>query len=101
MASFASEASFRWKRGLAVNSRRKFVAQAGVLAAGTMGALALPADEKISDLSAPDTVSLCDEWSFRTDSGNVGKAQRWFGRDESISAWHEVLAPHTCQHDPA
>src|SRR5260370_31470748 len=66
-----------------------------------MGAPALPGDEKISDLSAPDTVSLCGGWSFRTDSGNVGKEQRWFGRDESISGWHKVLVPHTSQVDPA
>jgi len=84
-----------------VNSRRKFLTQAGVLAASTVGTPALPADEKISDLSAPDTVSLCGQWSFRTDSGNVGKEQRWFGNDESISAWHKVLVPHTWQVDPA
>ncbi len=84
-----------------MNSRRKFLTQAGVLAASTVGTPALPADEKISDLSAPDTVSLCGQWSFRTDSGNVGKEQRWFGNDESISAWHKVLVPHTWQVDPA
>jgi beta-galactosidase len=84
-----------------VNSRRKFLAQAGVLAAGTMGAPALPAGEKTSDVSAPETVSLCGQWSFRTDSGNVGKEQRWFGSDEPISAWHRVLVPHTWQVDSA
>ncbi len=83
-----------------MNSRRKFLVQTGVLAAGTMGAPALPAGEKISDLSAPETVSLCGQWSFRIDSGNVGKEQRWFGSDESISAWHKVLVPHTWQVDP-
>jgi beta-glucuronidase len=75
--------------------------QAGVLAAGSVGATALPAGEKTSDPSAPETVSLCGQWSFRTDSGNVGKEQRWFGGDESISAWHKVLVPHTWQVDAA
>jgi len=84
-----------------VNSRRKFLTQAGVLAAGTMGAPAFPAGEKTSDLSAPETASLCGQWLFRTDSGNVGKEQRWFGGHESVSAWLKVLVPHTWQVDPA
>ena len=84
-----------------MNSRRKFLTQAGVLAAGTMGAPALPIGEKTSDSSAPETVSLCGQWSFRTDSGNVGKEQRWYGSDESIGAWHKVRVPHTWQVDPA
>jgi beta-galactosidase len=84
-----------------VNSRRKFLTQAGVLAAGTMGAPAVSTGEKTSDLSAPETVSLCGQWSFRTDSGNVGKEQRWYGSDESIGTWHRVLVPHTWQVDLA
>jgi len=84
-----------------VNSRRKFLTQAGVLAAGTMGAPALPIGEKTSDLSAPETVSLCGQWSFRTDSGNVGKEQRWYGSDESIGAWRKVSVPQTWQIDSA
>ena len=84
-----------------MNSRRKFLTQAGVLAAGTMGAPAFPAGEKTSDLSAPETASLCGQWLFRTDSGNVGKEQRWFGGHESVSAWLKVLVPHTWQVDPA
>src|SRR5260370_8677565 len=66
-----------------------------------MGAPALPAGAKTADLSAPGTVSLCGQWSFRIDSGNVGKEQRWYGSDEFISAWHKVLVPHTWQVDPA
>ena len=83
-----------------MNSRRKFLTQAGVLAAGTVGATALRADEKTLDLSAPETASLCGQWWFRTDSGNIGKEQHWFGSDESISAWLKVLVPHTWQVDP-
>src|SRR5258708_23751838 len=75
--------------------------QAGALAAGTIGAPALAASEKTSDRSAPETVSLCGQWWFRTDSGNVGKEQRWYGSDESIGAWRKVRVPHTWQIDPA
>ncbi len=84
-----------------MNSRRKFLTQAGILAAGTVGATALLADEKTLDLSAPETASLCGQWWFRTDSGNIGKEQHWFGSDESISAWLKVLVPHTWQVDSA
>lgn len=82
-----------------MHSRRKFLTQAGVLAAGTMSARALPAAEKTTSLSAPEMVSLCGQWSFRTDSGNVGKEQRWYGGDESIGTWHKVCVPHTWQVD--
>jgi len=84
-----------------VHSRRKFLTQAGVLAAGTIATPALPAGEKTTDLSAPETVSLCGQWWFRTDSGNVGKEQHWYGSNESMGAWHKVRVPHTWQVDPA
>jgi beta-glucuronidase len=66
-----------------------------------MGAPALPAGEKTSGLCAPETVSLCGQWWFRTDSGNAGKDQHWYGSDESIAAWRKVSVPHTWQVDPA
>jgi len=84
-----------------VNSRRKFLTQAGVLAAGTMSTPALPAGAKTADVSAPETVSLCGQWWFRTDSGSVGEEQRWYGSDESIGAWRKVRVPHTWQVDSA
>ena len=84
-----------------MHSRRKFLTQAGVLAAGTIGTPALRAGDKTSDLSAPETVSLCGQWWFRTDSGNIGEEQRWYGSDESIGAWHKVRVPHTWQVDSA
>ncbi len=80
-----------------MHSRRKFLTQAGVLAAGTMGASAVLAGEKTSDLTAPETVSLCGQWWFRTDSGNVGEEQRWYGNDVSTGAWRQVRVPHTWQ----
>jgi beta-galactosidase len=83
-----------------MHSRRKFLTQVGVLAAGTMGTPALPAGEKTSVFIAPETVSLCGQWWFRTDSGNVGKEQRWYGSDESMVAWRKVRVPHTWQVEP-
>jgi len=80
-----------------VNSRRTFLTQAGVLAAGTIGTPALGAGEKTTDLSAPETVSLCGQWLFQTDSGNVGEEQRWYRTDDSINAWRKVRVPHTWQ----
>jgi beta-glucuronidase len=65
-----------------------------------LGTPALPAGEKTSDFTAPETVSLCGQWWFRTDSGNVGKEQRWYGSDESIVAWRKVRVPHTWQVEP-
>jgi beta-galactosidase len=84
-----------------VHSRRKFLTQAGVLAAGTMGTPALPAGEKRSDFTAPETVSLCGQWWFRTDPLNVGEEERWYGTIDSISAWRKVRVPHTWQVDLA
>ena len=80
-----------------MHSRRKFLTQAGVLAASSIGAPALPAESKASILSGSETVSLCGQWRFRTDSENIGEAQHWFGADESDSTWHKVLVPHTWQ----
>jgi len=84
-----------------VNTRRKFLTQVGVLAAGTIGTPAVLASEKTRDLSAPETVSLCGQWWFRTDSGTVGVEQRWYGKEESIGAWRKVRVPHTWQVDSA
>lgn len=84
-----------------MHSRRKFLTQAAVLAAGTMGTPALPAGEKTTDLSVPETVSLCGQWWFRTDSGSVGEEQRWYATDGSISTWRKVRVPHTWQVDSA
>jgi beta-galactosidase len=84
-----------------VNSRRKFLTQAGVLAAGTIGTPALPATKKTTELSASETVSLCGQWWFRTDSLNVGEEQRWYGTDDTASAWRQVRVPHTWQVETA
>jgi beta-galactosidase len=83
-----------------VNSRRKFLTQVGVLAAGAVDMPALPASQKTTDSSAPETVSLCGPWWFRTDSGSVGEEQHWHGTDNCESAWRRVRVPHTWQVDP-
>jgi len=46
-------------------------------------------------------LSLCGQWWFRTDSGNVGDAQRWYKTDKLSTAWRSVDVPHTWQVDPA
>jgi beta-galactosidase len=84
-----------------VHSRRKFLTQAGVLAAGAIGAPAFSRGEKTTGLPAPETVSLCGQWWFRTDSGSVGEEQRWYGANDSVSAWRKVRVPHTWQVDSA
>jgi beta-glucuronidase len=84
-----------------MHSRRKFLTEASIVAAGTLGTTVLKAVEKTPDLSAPETVSLCGQWWFRTDSGGVGVEQRWYGTDDSIGNWHRVNVPLTWQVDPA
>jgi beta-galactosidase len=83
-----------------MNSRRKFLTQAGVLAAGTMGTRTLAAVAKRTDSSAQETVSLCGPWWFRTDPLNVGEEERWYATNDSISAWRSVRVPHAWQVDP-
>src|SRR5216684_3528491 len=84
-----------------MHSRRKFLTEASIVAAGTLGTTVLKAVEKTPDLSAPETVSLCGQWWFRTDSGGVGVEQRWYGTDDSIGNWRRVNVPLTWQVDPA
>jgi len=84
-----------------VNSRRKFLTQAGLLAAGTMSTPALSAGARTADPFLPETVSLCGQWWFRTDPGSVGEGQRWYGSDDPLSAWRKVRVPHTWQVDPS
>ena len=64
-----------------------------------MGTSVLAAIEKTTNLSVPETASLCGQWWFRTDSGNVGKEQRWHGSGDSASGWRKVRVPHTWQVD--
>jgi len=84
-----------------MHSRRKFLTKAGILATGTLSASALNAVENRQDLSAKETLSLCGQWRFQTDSESVGVEQRWYGTDYSVSDWRKVNVPHTWQIDPA
>jgi beta-galactosidase len=83
-----------------MNSRRKFLTQAGVLAAGTMGTRTLAAVAKGGDSSAQETVNLCGPWWFRIDPLNAGEEERWYATNDSISAWRSVRVPHSWQVDP-
>jgi beta-galactosidase len=84
-----------------MNSRRKFLTQAGVLAAGTMGTRTLAVVAKGTDSSTQETVSLCGPWWFRIDPLNLGEEKRWYGTDDSLFDWRKVRVPHTWQVDPA
>src|SRR5260370_1034022 len=84
-----------------MNSRRKFLTQAGALAVGTMGTPTLAAGAKRTDSPAQETVDLCGQWWFRNDPLNVGEEQHWYGTDDSLFAWRKVRVPHTWQVDPA
>jgi beta-galactosidase len=80
-----------------VPSRRKFLTQTAVLAAGVIGAPVPRSEEKATEATAQETVSLCGQWWFRTDSGNEGVEQRWYGSDTSAHPWREVRVPDTWQ----
>jgi len=83
-----------------VNSRRKFLTQAGALAAGTLGTSTLAAGAKRTDTPVHETVSLCGQWWFRTDPLNVGEEQRWYGTEDTTGIWRQVRVPHTWQVEP-
>jgi beta-galactosidase len=84
-----------------VNSRRKFLTEAGVLAVSTIGRSTFAAGTKGTCSSAQETVSLCSPWWFRTDPLNVGEERRWYDTDDATSAWRQVRVPHTWQVEPA
>jgi beta-galactosidase len=101
-------------------SRRKFLAGAGMLAAGSLDAASSSAEEK-KVLSSSETVNLCGRWGFRTDPAGEGADQRWFDAeraladrslaehalaghpmaDHAVNDWQSVDVPHTWQVDPA
>ena len=83
-----------------MNSRRKFLTQAGALAAGTLGTSTLVAGAKRTDTPVQETVSLCGQWWFRTDPLNVGEEQRWYSTEDTTSTWRQVRVPHTWQIEP-
>lgn len=84
-----------------MNSRRKFLTQAGVLAAGALGTPGLATDQKTKRLSTAEPVSLSGQWWFRTDPGSVGEEQRWHETSDSSRGWGKVCVPHIWQIDSA
>jgi beta-galactosidase len=84
---------------LSVHSRRKFLTQAGILAAGTVSPPASAERRTATDFPATATATLCGQWWFRTDPGNVGEPQHWYVTDD-FAAWREVRVPHTWQVEP-
>lgn len=85
----------------AVQSRRHFLTQAGVIAAGTVGAIGLATGETAVNVLAPESASLCGEWSFRVDPEDRGAQQRWYQADDAPGDWRAVAVPHTWQVEAA
>jgi beta-galactosidase len=85
-------------------SRRKFLTNAGALAAGALGATALPVSssevEESPRSAGMETVSLCGEWWFRVDPDNAGRDRRWFDIDTPAADWSTARVPHTWQIQP-
>ena len=84
-----------------MHSRRKFLTQAGALAAGVIGRSAPALGPDGVDTTLQEAVSLCGEWGFRTDPGNTGELERWYEAHDLASSWRTVNVPHTWQVDPA
>ena len=81
-----------------MHSRRKFLTQAGIVAATTVATPARAERGTATDIHPTETVTatLCGQWWFRTDPGNVGESQGWSSADNS-NAWRTVRVPHTWQ----
>lgn len=45
----------------------------------------------------PATVDLSREWAFTTDPDDVGIAEHWYERDESLPDSRGVTVPHAWQ----
>src|ERR1035437_3764761 len=80
-----------------MSSRRKFLTDAGTLAAGALGATALSVAEEKPQLSSTKTVSLCGQSRFRTAPRAAGAEQHWHEADYSVNDWQRVVVPHTWQ----
>ena len=82
-----------------MHSRRKFLTQAGTLAAGAIGLAATASSPNAADVRTRKAVSLCGEWWFRTDPEAAGERQGWHESHELTSSWRRVNVPHTWQVD--
>jgi beta-glucuronidase len=80
-----------------MSSRRKFLTDAGTLAAGALGATALSATEEQPQLSSTKTIGLCGQWRFRAEPTAAGAEQLWHEADYSVNDWQSVVVPHTWQ----
>jgi beta-galactosidase len=84
-----------------VHSRRQFLSQAGAIAAGTLNSSRLVAGASAGEFPASESASLCGEWAFRADPGDLGARGRWHEAEESPGDWRAVSVPHTWQVDAA
>ena len=85
-----------------MTSRREFLSQsalaAAAFAANSSEATAL---ESSATCSLTAEISLCGQWQFQPDPGDVGTKEGWHAADYSATGWQEVDVPHAWQVDPA
>src|SRR5580704_3087779 len=82
-------------------SRREFLTKSGALAAGILNTPAvLQATAQQANSRATEEISLCGEWSFRTDPEGRGAAQGWHTSSEFAEGWDAAVVPHTWQIQP-
>ena len=87
-------------------SRRKFIEQAALVATAlargtTISGSADTSNDGPANCSSSETLSLCGQWKFRVDAGNVGTQELWFAPDHPEHGWTDVDVPHTWQVDAA
>src|SRR5271169_3421803 len=88
-------------------SRRKFIERAALVATGLASRTAAisnsadASDDRPAKCSPTETVSLCGQWKFRVDAGNIGTEESWYRPEHSEQAWTDVEVPHTWQVDAA
>jgi beta-galactosidase len=90
-------------------SRRSFLSQTQSLSLGAVVMAPLAGKRKVSgsqknaDGGPPELtciVNLDENWLFRTDPGDAGTRQAWYGADAVGDGWRTVSVPHTWQIEP-
>jgi len=80
-----------------MSSRRKFITGSIGAVAGALAPSSSRAGETTVQPRATEVASLCGEWLFRTDPGDLGTQHNWYGVDVSGEGWRTVRVPHTWQ----
>jgi len=79
-----------------MSTRREFLtATAGAIA--TLGTAKAQPDEAGTQSCSTEFINLCGAWHFRTDPGDKGIREKWFGSRQPDEAWRKACVPHTWQ----